>query len=195
MKSKDKVIEEFWRSHFLSFLEKEKVFRSQIFLFLEDVEVNTRIAVAICPLRESQPQEKLFPHKANRNIRILEHVLKCIFHLMWANQAYFLLSQFGLWFLLIKTHIRWLRQLTICLQRGRPGFDPWVRKIPWGRKWQPTPVFLPGEFHGQRSLAGYGPWGHKESDTTEWLTLSLFQWTLIDMSALLFFNLPIFSII
>ena len=42
-----------------------------------------------------------------------------------------------------------------------------------GREWQPTPVFLPGEFHGQRSLAGYSPWGHKESDTTEWLTLSL----------------------
>ena len=43
----------------------------------------------------------------------------------------------------------------------------------WRRKWQPIPVFLPGEFHGQRSLVGYSPWGHKESDTTEWLTLSL----------------------
>ena len=48
-----------------------------------------------------------------------------------------------------------------------PSFDPWVRKIPWGREWQPTPVFLSGESHGQRSLAGYSPWGHKESDTTE----------------------------
>ena len=47
------------------------------------------------------------------------------------------------------------------------GFDPWVGKIPWRRKWQPTPVFLPGESHGQRSLVGYSPWGHKESDTTE----------------------------
>ena len=37
------------------------------------------------------------------------------------------------------------------------GFDPWVRKIPWRRKWQPTPVFLPGESHGRRSLAGYSP--------------------------------------
>ena len=46
-------------------------------------------------------------------------------------------------------------------------FDPWVRKIPWSRKWQPTPVFLPGEHHGQKSLEGYGPCGHKESDTTE----------------------------
>ena len=49
----------------------------------------------------------------------------------------------------------------------RLGFDPWVRKIPWSRAWQPTPVFLPGESHGQRSLAGYSPWGHKESDVTE----------------------------
>ena len=39
----------------------------------------------------------------------------------------------------------------------RRGFDPWVGKIPWSRKWQPTPVFVPGESHGQRSLAGYGP--------------------------------------
>ena len=46
-------------------------------------------------------------------------------------------------------------------------FSPWVRKTPWSRKWQPTPVFLPGKSHGQRSLVGYSPWGHKESDTTE----------------------------
>ena len=45
----------------------------------------------------------------------------------------------------------------------RPSFDPWVGKIPWRRRWQPTPVFLPGEFHGQRSLGSYSPWGHKET--------------------------------
>ena len=43
----------------------------------------------------------------------------------------------------------------------REEFDPWVEKIPWRREWQPTLVFLPGEFHGQRSLAGYSPWGCK----------------------------------
>ena len=47
--------------------------------------------------------------------------------------------------------------------------DSWVRKIPWRRKWQPTLVFLPGESHGWRSLAGYSLQGHKESDMTEWL--------------------------
>ena len=52
------------------------------------------------------------------------------------------------------------------------GFDPRVQKIPWRREWLPTPVFLPGEFHGQRSLVGYSPQGHKKSDTTELLTLS-----------------------
>ena len=49
----------------------------------------------------------------------------------------------------------------------RHGFDAMVRKILWSRKWQPTPEFLPGKFHGQRSLVGYSPWGHKELDTTE----------------------------
>ena len=58
---------------------------------------------------------------------------------------------------------------SICLQCGRPGFDPWIGKIPWRRKWQPTQVFLPGKSHGPRSLAGYGPWGRKELDTTEQL--------------------------
>ena len=46
-------------------------------------------------------------------------------------------------------------------------FDPWVGKIPWRRACQPTPLFLPGESHGQRSLEGYSPWGCKESDMTE----------------------------
>ena len=52
-------------------------------------------------------------------------------------------------------------------QCRRPGFDPWVGKIPWRRKRQLTPVFLPGESHGQRSLVGCSPWGRKESDTTK----------------------------
>ena len=61
----------------------------------------------------------------------------------------------------------------ICLQCRRPWFNLWVGKICWRREWQPTPIFLPGEIHGQWSLAVYSPWDHKELDTTEWLTLSL----------------------
>ena len=53
-----------------------------------------------------------------------------------------------------------------CLQCMRRGFDSWVKKIPWRRKWLPTPVFLPGEFHGQRSLVGYSPWGHNWATNT-----------------------------
>ena len=59
------------------------------------------------------------------------------------------------------------QRLSVSLQCRKPGFYPWVGKIPWRRKWQPTPVFLPGESHGCRSLVGYSPWGHKESDMTE----------------------------
>ena len=58
------------------------------------------------------------------------------------------------------------------LQCRKPGFDPWVRKIPWRRTRQSTPVFWPGEFYGQRRLAIYSPLCRKESDTTERLTLT-----------------------
>jgi len=52
------------------------------------------------------------------------------------------------------------------------GFYHWVGKIPWRRDWLPTPIFLPGELHGQRNLMGYSPWGSMQLDTTEQLTLS-----------------------
>ena len=58
----------------------------------------------------------------------------------------------------------WLRRQRISLQYGRPGFDPWKKD------WLPTPVFLSGKTHGQRSLVGYSPWGRKESDRTERLS-------------------------
>ena len=63
-----------------------------------------------------------------------------------------------------------LRQEKICLpMHNTPvwGFDPWIRKSPWRRKLKHTPVFLPGKSNGQRSLAGYSPWGWKELDMTE----------------------------
>ena len=60
-----------------------------------------------------------------------------------------------------------------CRRHRRLQFSLWVQKIPWKRAWQPTPVFLPGESQGQRSLVGYCPWGRKESDTTEQLSFLL----------------------
>ena len=58
----------------------------------------------------------------------------------------------------------------VCRRRWRPRFNSWLGKISRRRKWQPTPAFLPGKSHGQRSLAGYSPWGLKESDMTERLS-------------------------
>ena len=63
------------------------------------------------------------------------------------------------------------------LQCRRPRFEPWVRKIPWRRKWQSTPVFLPGESHGQKSLVSPSPLGCKELDITEQLTFLTWKWS------------------
>ena len=62
----------------------------------------------------------------------------------------------------------WLSGKAFACQCRRHGFHPWSRKMPWRRKWLPTQVILPGKSHGQKRLAGYGPWSHKESTTTEW---------------------------
>ena len=69
-------------------------------------------------------------------------------------------------------------------------FQSLVRKIPWGRKWQPTPVFLPGESPGQRSLASYSPWGHKEWDTTGRLSLSL-SFKVVTDEGLIWLDFPV----
>ena len=64
----------------------------------------------------------------------------------------------------------WLTWQRIHLQCWRHGFNPWIRDIPLRWEWQPTPVFLPGEFHQQRSPVGYSPWGRKELDMIKPLT-------------------------
>ena len=56
---------------------------------------------------------------------------------------------------------------------------PWVEKIPWRREWQPTPLFFPGESHGQRNLAGYSPWDRKESDMAEHVHMYAFFYALV----------------
>ena len=71
---------------------------------------------------------------------------------------------------------RWRRGKESACQCRKHGFCPWVRKILWSRKWQPNPVFLPGKFHGQRSMADYSPWGCKESDTTKHATHATHSW-------------------
>ena len=66
-----------------------------------------------------------------------------------------------------------------CKKHKRRGFHPWVGKISWRRAWQPTPVFWPGESHGQTSLAGYSPWGRKELGITEPPTHAVPSWTVL----------------
>ena len=76
-----------------------------------------------------------------------------------------------------------------CRRCRRCGFEPWIRKI-CRRKWQPTPVFLPGKFRGQRSLVGYSPWGCQESDRAEdtclWIKSHVIFWLLFLLKFYLF---------
>ena len=76
-----------------------------------------------------------------------------------------------------------LHLFKICLQCGRPGFNPWVRMIAWRRIWQPTPVLLPGKFHGWRSLVGYSSWDCRVGHN--WAT-SLIHWFPILANAALY---------
>ena len=70
-----------------------------------------------------------------------------------------------------------------CRRHKRCRFDPWVGKMPWRRKWQPTRVFLPGESHGQRNLVGYRPWGRRDSGMTEHTAVSGRHLTKCDLRA------------
>ena len=78
---------------------------------------------------------------------------------------------------------------SVC-QCQRRGFDPWVRKLPWRRQWHPTPVLLPGESHGQRSLVGCSPRGRTESDTAKGSALI---WAEASVPGLVFLSLEIFE--
>ena len=108
----------------------------------------------------------------------LFYILWCnsiVFHLLWdsnSNSSHWVFFQvIHMPFLHTLNNVGvlplWLSWWRISLQLGRPGFDPWVRKMPQRRKRLPTPVLWSGEFHRL-----YSPWGCKESDTTEWLSLS-----------------------
>ena len=73
----------------------------------------------------------------------------------------------------------WLSDKEFTYQCRRRAFNPWVRKIPWRRKWPPTPVFLPGKSHGQRSLAGCSPWDHERvghNSVSKQQTSSFLKW-------------------
>ena len=83
----------------------------------------------------------------------------------------------------------WLSRKEATCQWRRLGCDPWVRKSPWRRKWQPTPVFLPGKSHGQGSLAGYSLWGRRVRHdlATEQQQHALFWWGVFILASCLKF--------
>ena len=95
--------------------------------------------------------------------------LSGLLHLVWSSLS--ILLQVALFHSFLWLSNSWdslVAQMVKRLPATREtGFNLWVGKIPWRRKWQSTPVLMPGKFHGWRSLMGYSPWGHKESDTTE----------------------------
>ena len=108
---------------------------------------------------------------SNQNFQWNQHIYMLLVSIIQATR------------LLLSTYIdvaecsRWLRGSSLCLQCGRPRFYPWFEKIPWRRKWQPTPVLLPGKSYGRRSLVGYSH-GVTKSQTP----LSDFTFTFIWMS-------------
>ena len=119
-------------------------------------------------------QSTLYRHYFNlKCVSAYSHILQ-MYLLNWFNFIVFPQFLFSLWFsseaeIMLKDLkeytwlLRWLRgKESLCLCR-RHGFDPWVGRIPWRRKWQPIPVFLPGESHGQMSLMGYSPWDRSQT--------------------------------
>ena len=83
-----------------------------------------------------------------------------------------------IWKHIFHIECRWSSGKESICQYRKCAFDPWIGKIVCRRKWQPTPISLPGESHGQRSLEGYSPWGRKQVDTTERLSTYWMQWSL-----------------
>ena len=128
----------------------------------------------LCDSMDLWPARLLCPGDSpGKNIGVGCHVLlQGIFLTQGSNPGVFCLLHWQTGSLPLALHVklpRWLSGKESACQGGRHwrrGFDPWVGKIPWSRKWQPTPVLLPRKSHGQRSLAGYSPWGCKELDTT-----------------------------
>ena len=102
----------------------------------------------------------------------------------WFQRNIILRMCFLSWFWVLFNWFEWLSDKESACQCWRPRrsrFDPWIRMIPWRRKQQLTPLFLPGECHGQSNLAGYSPQGHKESGATERLSMYAISFKGTDM--------------
>ena len=129
------------------------------------------VCAAGAPKTQSQRTRHLHPSP----VHALIQQLAGIFHFLLPYSCFIYQTSFLLLLSLIEllsgvTGLpRWLRSKKSTWKCRRRRFNPWVRKIPWRRKWQPTPVFLPRRSHWQRSLAGYSPWGRPAKSWT-WLS-------------------------
>ena len=104
-------------------------------------------------------------------------------------QPIYLARWLGIWFtdLILNGLPRWhsdKESACQCRRCRRPRFNPWIGKIPCSRKWQPTPAYLPGKSHGQRSLAGYSPWVHRQTGLsdfhfTSYMYIYIYIWTIL----------------
>ena len=108
----------------------------------------------LCPWKSSDKNTGMSSHSFLWGTQESNLSLACGFFTVWATREAWWASQLALVVKNLPTNAADAR------------FDPWVRKMPWNRKWQPAQIFLPGKFHGQRSLAGYSPWSWRKSDIT-----------------------------
>ena len=133
------------------------------------------MCVGLNRIQDCPPQRR-----ENSPPRMLLDLNWIVLALLWVSSLLAYPEDFGL--MNLHTGLpRWLSDKQFIWQFRRHAFDPWVEKIPWRRKWQPPPVFLPGESHGQKSLTGCSPWGHKEVEMTEqlstqWAWASIVTW-------------------
>ena len=161
-------------------LLKEKgklVFKSFIFLFSRELSCFPCLSFehvgcsTLCdPINCSSPG---FSVHGNLQTRILEWVAILFFRESknWTWVSCLAGGFFTVW---VTREGWWASQVALVVKdlptdAADARFNPWVGKMPWNRKWQPALVFLPGRFHGQRSLAGYSPWSCRKSDITGWL--------------------------
>ena len=130
------------------------------FLWFKTVHLHWVVNVQcrrIRKFREAKQTKMPYTSPAKKRTNILVFILEDLFVSTYSNTYLYTCSGLPRWHGGKDSACR-------CRRRKRLGFNPWSRKTPWRRKWQPTPVFLPGKSHGQRSLADYSPWGLKESN-------------------------------
>ena len=128
--------------------------------------VNCPLLLRLLPTSFTVPWLNYYSDGWHTVIFLIQHLGKAFSSHLFIHFLVYINMDSWIFILLVETYpqlglSRWLSG-----KERRWGFDPWVRKTPWRKKWQLSPIFLPGESHGQRSLVGYSPWGPKESDMT-----------------------------